>query len=363
MKTSQVLSIIDYKNPELMKLLDMYTNRMLSQLRQNFSKLNSINKNEIEKLFYYSGVRSDDLEEILKEYPGGGFVLSDPLYTLLTILVIKYSIELDDKRSELVSLLLSLIMLARLKFKYLRYCDPEIIDMAFNVMSKKTYIATHGIVWAVYKISNDTLNKYIKDLVKNPDNVYTRYRYIIDIRNKFNQFTKYITRTYFWVIANKDNIFTKDKIDMITEEMIDYISTSELSYEIIKLISDFSNSTEDEVYEFIHMIQLDNFISSHIRNLLSLLYDKLIKLKKITLEQKVDIDYFSLDFVKKFYNNSKKSVVILKMINDDIFKKNNVAPMLVLAFCCILCCGWEKLSYTSTNNIKIDSTNDFRNYE
>lgn len=349
MNISQVLSIIDYKNPELIKLLDTYTNRMLSQLRQNFSKLNSINRKEIDKLFTLSGITQNDLKEITKEYPGGGFVLSDPLYTLLTILTIKYSIELDDKRSELSSLLLSLIMMARLKFKYLRFCDPEILNLAFDIMSKKTYIATHGIVWAVYKISNDTLNKYINDMVKKPSDVYPRYRYIVDIRNKFNQFVKYITKMYFWVIANKDSIFTKDRIESISNQMIEFISQKDLAYEIIKLISDLSNETEDNIYEFIHLIQLNIYASSTLRNILSILYDKLIKLKKISKDQKVEVDFLSLEFVKKFYNNSKKSVTLLKLSSDDNFKNNNISSSLVLAFACVFVLAWDKIGYSDRN--------------
>lgn len=330
-------------NPQLSKLVEQLVNRMLGQLRQNFSKLNSINKNEIEKLYQAANTSSEEFKDIVKEYPGGGYVMSDPLYTLLTLIAIKFYTELSDRDSQNASMLLSLVMLARLKYKYIRICDPDIIKIAFSLMSKKTYVGTGGLIWGIYKISSETFNKYKDIMSKKPNDMYYRYRYIIDIRNKFNQLMKHIAQMYYWVIINKDNIYSKEKIASMASSITNYVATKDLNQNLLQLIATMSKVDISVIYEFQHHLQIDDEFQNAVNQIFTVMVDKMVAIKKFDKAEKTDIDFTSMDFLKEFYANSRRSSTLLSLARISIFADNGFDSNLVLAFCSAIMIMWESI--------------------
>lgn len=330
-------------NPQLSKLVEQLVNRMLGQLRQNFSKLNSINNNEIERLYQVANTSPEEFKDIVKEYPGGGYVMSDPLYTLLTLIAIKFYTELSDRDSQNASMLLSLVMLARLKYKYIRICDPDIIKIAFSLMSKKTYVGTGGLIWGIYKISSETFNKYKDIMSKKPNDMYYRYRYIIDIRNKFNQLMKHIAQMYYWVIINKDNIYSKEKIASMASSITNYVATKDLNQNLLQLIATMSKVDISVIYEFQHHLQIDDEFQNAVNQIFTVMVDKMVAIKKFDKAEKTDIDFTSMDFLKEFYANSRRSSTLLSLARISIFADNGFDSNLVLAFCSAIMIMWESI--------------------
>ena len=62
---------------------------MIGQIRFSLGKLNGITSVEINRLFALTGIDSNDLREIMDEYPKDVFVMRQPIYNLLTLIVIK----------------------------------------------------------------------------------------------------------------------------------------------------------------------------------------------------------------------------------------------------------------------------------
>lgn len=362
MNARQILARIPATDSSLKSLIEMLSNRMLGQMRQNFARLNSIGKTDIDKLFTFANLTPEDFRDLVKEYPGGGFVMSDPLYSLITLIAIKYYMELDDRMSQTSSLLLSLIMLARLKYKYIRICDPEIMSITFSLMSKKTYIGTNGIVWAVYKMSTDTFNNYKDKIKKNPNEIYYRYRYIVDIRNKFNQLMKHIAKVYYWTVVNKDKIKLKYNIDNIAVSITNYVISNELNEEVLNVIAKLSGSSMDMIYDFQHSIQLSNSIQSRVKMIFNRMYSKLLDIKSYAENQKIEIDYTTVDFLKEFYNNFRRSSIVVSLARDPVFSDKGYDSNLVIAFCAAVIIVWESVS---KNSISTSSSNnsDSSSYE
>lgn len=362
MLATDIIQKIPSNNSELDNLIYHLVNRMIGQIRQNFANLNSITKQEQQSLFDICNITPEDFVDIIKEYPGGGQIMGTPLYSLITLIMIKYLMVPNERNAEFASLLLSLIMLARLKYRYIRIMDPEIIDMAFSMMNKKTYIGTNGIVWAIHKISNDTMNKYAKLLKDNPNNVQARYRYIIDIRNKFNQFMKHIARMYYYVIENKDSLYTDDKIQDEIEKIIDYINTNDIHENILEIISNSSiEKNIDKVSDFKYEISTNYELQNEIKSILFVIKKMLIKFKKISNEQQINIDFTSIDFLKKFITRCKKSSVISSLASKNIFSDKGYDPYLVISFCATMIILWESISGVKQNN-EIPENNNQEEY-
>lgn len=351
MNSRQILARIPADDVALKNHIESLVNRMMGQLRQSFAKLSSVNKNDIEKLFMLSLVAENDLNEIVAEYPGGGFVMSDPLYSLIMFIAVKYHMELNDRMAQTTSLLLSLIMLARLKYKYIRICDPKIMDAAFSMMSKKTYVGTKGITWAVMKISMDTFNKYKEKIKKNPNDIYYRYRYIIDIRNKFNQLMKHIATMYYYVVTNGVKANKQDVINDATMNIINYMITNELNAGIINLISELTKESIDIIYEFQHDIQLNNNFQNRVQLIVAKMYSKFLDIKTYSENQNVPIDYNSKDFLKEFYNNFRRSSVVVSLAKDPMFADKGYSSNLVIAICSTLIVLWNSVANNTAEEL------------
>lgn len=319
---------------------------MMSQVRYSLGTLNGITKVDINRIFLASGIEVSDLNEIMKEYPENVFVMKQPIYNLLTLIMIKSYMVGNTQLALDTNGLLGLVMLARLKYKYIRVINHEILEKTLSTLTKKTYIGMHGAIWMVNKICRSTHDKWIEAMINDPNDTYARYRYIIDMRNKFNQVVKTVARAYYYNIANRHHVDINTIISDRTTNVLNYITQKSIPTHILEYAGKLANVSSDKIASLHHDIQIYASMQSQISIAINMILHRLyayINAHKDQFGTSVNIN--DPTFVLRFFTSLKKSTLVLKTVSDRIFSdlKYN---------------RFEVLSYALTVTLFIDSMNN-----
>ena len=132
---------------------------MIGQVRYSLGMLNGITKLDINRLFNLLDIQMNELDDIMNQYPENVFVMKQPIYNILTLIMIKAYMVHNDQLALDTNNLLGLVFLGRLKYKYIRIVNQEVLDKTINTLTKKTYIGMHGTVWMVHTICKSTHDK------------------------------------------------------------------------------------------------------------------------------------------------------------------------------------------------------------
>ena len=329
---------------------------MIGQVRYSLGILNGITKLDINRLFNLLDIQMNELDDIMNQYPENVFVMKQPIYNILTLIMIKAYMVHNDQLALDTNNLLGLVFLGRLKYKYIRIVNQEVLDKTINTLTKKTYIGMHGTVWMVHTICKSTHDKWIKSMLDNPDDMYPRYRYIIDMRNKFNQVMKTVARAYYYNIVHKNDVDINTLMRNKTNEIIDYITNKTIPQHILQYAATINNSSLDHIGELQHDIQVYNSMQSQISvvvfNILHRLHDYM-QIYKDQYKKNVDIN--DITFIKQFFVSLKRSTIILKSIDDPIFTSRGYDRFEVLAYALVITLFIDSINHSKDYSIDYSS--------
>ena len=331
--------------PKLVYYLNTLYRKMIGQIRFSLGKLNGITNIEINRLFELTGLRPSDLVQVMEEYPKNVFVMRQPIYNLLALIVIKCHMIGNTRLAIDTNLLLGMVFLGRLKYKYIRIVNQNLMDKTIQGLSKKSYIGLHGVLWMIAKLCKDTHDSWMDKILDNLDDVYPRYRYIIDMRNKFNQVMKTVARSYYYNFEHRNDIDRNVVIKNRTNEIINYITDKSVPMEIYELVAKVCQSNPDKINNLHYNIQIYPSMQAQMTLLIHNILDRLFAYLNTYKEQfnkKCDIN--DQLFLKSFYVAMKRSTIMLRIASDPIFTSYGYTRE-------------EVLSYGMIMTLFIDSTN------
>lgn len=337
MKFSELLQSFEI-NGKLVVLINNIYSRMIQQLRFSLGKLNGVTTSDINRLFASTGLSPQDFSEVLSEYPKNVYVMQQPIYSLLALIVLKSYAEGNERLALDTNTLLGLTILGRRRYKYISFVDQNIFDKTVNSITKKTYIGMHGALWMVNRVTKSAHDKYIKQMLDNVDNVYPRYRYIIDMYNRFNQIMKTIARKYYYNIAHRNDVPRDVQVKSRANEVLEFVLKKPVPSPVLDYISEVSGSPPEKVNELYHMLQMYYSIQSQFFVIFSLIVDRIMAFLDAWHSQNPgsEINVNDPNFVLGFINKLKRSTIILKSVSSEIFSQYKFDRFLVLYFAFVI---------------------------
>ena len=329
--------------PELKNFIIKLNARCLGHLRQNLCNLVGIMPQDETMLYTLTNVPITDIKASAEDLPGG-YILRTPLYNLLMYISVKAEQMGDLNTAYDCATLFSLITLGRLKYKYIRVCNAVNMTNTISGMSKKTYVGTNGLVWMVYKVAQSTYDKYREVLVKDPNDLHARLRYIIDIRNKFNQIMKHIARLYYATHLNQSSTAKNDTaIKSISTSILSMIITNDIPSTVVNYIATLAKVQHDDVYQMHHFVQINASAQQYVDVLITFIVKRLVELQSIGADQGVIVNEINPDLVRKMYGSFRRTALGKVSAQDNIFASQNIPESLVLAFVVVLVCFyWQQ---------------------
>ena len=322
-----------YITPKLVYYINSLYRKMIGQIRFSLGKLNGITSVEINRLFALTGIDSNDLREIMDEYPKDVFVMRQPIYNLLTLIVIKSHLTGNTRFAIDTNLLLGMVFLGRLKYKYIRVVDQNLMEKTIQNLSKKSYVGLHGVLWMISKLCSDTHNMWMNKILSNLDDMYPRYRYIIDFRNKFNQVMKTIARAYYYNFEHRNDVDRSAVLRSRANEVLNYITEKSIPSELFELAANICQSSPDKINNLHYNIQTYNSMQAQITLLLYNILDRLFAYLNTYKQQfNKNVDINDPLFLKSFYVAMKRSTIMLRIASDPIFTTYGYTREEVLAY-------------------------------
>lgn len=327
--------------PKLIYYIDTQYKKMMNQLRFSLGRLNGITSVDINRIFNLTDLTPSDFTEFMEEYPKDVYVMRQPIYNLLALIVIKAYLEGNARLALDTNTLLGMIFLGRLKYKYIRVVDQAILDKTLANLSKKSYIGLHGIVWMVNTVTKSTHDKWMPEVLKNLDNMYPRYRYIIDLRNKFNQIVKTIARAYYYNILHRNDIDRSVVLKNRTQEIINYIDSKTIPNNIleyaVKLCNMNVKTDIDKISQLHYHIQTYSSMQTQMSLLIYNILDRLFAVMNYYKDQNgKNIDINDFDWIKMFFVGLKRSTIILRTASDPIFLTYKYDRFEVIAYALVV---------------------------
>lgn len=336
--------------PKLVYYLNTLYRKMIGQIRFSLGKLNGITSIEVNRLFQLVGLSPSDLITMMEEYPKNVFVMRQPIYNLLALIVIKCHMIGNTRLAIDTNLLLGMVFLGRLKYKYIRVVNQNLMDKTIQGLSKKSYIGLHGVLWMIAKLCKDTHDSWMDKILDNIDDAYPRYRYIIDMRNKFNQVMKTVARSYYYNFEHRNDVDRSVIIKNRTNEIINYIMDKSVPLQIFELAAKICQSNPDKINNLHYNIQIYPSMQAQMTLLVYNILDRLFAYLNTYKEQfnkKCDIN--DPLFLRSFYVAMKRSTIMLRTASDPIFTSYGYTRE-------------EVLSYGMIVTLFIDSTNHNAEY-
>ena len=345
--------------PKLIYYIDRQYSKLMAQIRFSLGKLSGFTSLEINRLFALLGLTPADFTDIMAEYPKNVYVMQQPVYNLLTLIIVKAHLEGNERLAMDTNILLGLAFLGRLKYKYIRVVDQNLFDKTVSKLSKKTYIGMHGTQWMINKVCEDAYGRWMPLMEKDPNNMYPRYRYIIDMRNKFNQIVKTLARAYYYQYQHKNDVDKSVMLRSRANEIVDYLIENELPSDVLDYIANISNMTVDRVLEFQHLIQTYNSVQTQMQVIIVYMLDKLLNYLEI-YKQTYDVNQDIKDpaFIHSFINALKRSTIVLKSVSHEIFQTYHFDRFEVLIFSFIVILFIDSLNHADTYTNKGNLTNN-----
>lgn len=346
-----VINVDEYtlEGKKLVYYLNNIYRRMINQLRFSLAKLNGITTVETNRLFSLTGLEPEHFTDVINEYPKDVYMMKQPIYNLLCAIMLRAFLDGNERLGKDVNALLGLVILARRKFHSFKFiADQNIFDKTINTMSKKTYIGMHGIIWMTNTVSENTLNKYLKDMLKNPNNMYPRYRYINDLFNKYNQIIKTVAKHFYENYENRNVVDRSTMLKNRTNEVMNYLLDKPIPSNILEYISNICNMPIDKVNSFYHNVQIYNSMQSQIQLIIYNILDRLLMFLEIYHQQNnAPLDINDPSFASSFINKLKRSTIMLNMISNPIFTQYGYDRFEVLYFTFIITLYIDSLLHNS----------------
>ena len=338
--------------PKLIYYIDNQYKKMMNQLRFSLGRLNGLTNVEINRLFNLTDLTPSDLVEMMDEYPKDVYVMRQPIYNLLALIVIKAYQEGNVRLALDTNTLLGMVFLGRLKYKYIRVIDQGILEKTIAGLSKKSYIGLHGIIWMVNTVTKSTHDKWMPDILKNINNMYPRYRYIIDLRNKFNQIMKTIAKAYYYNILHRNDVDRSVVLKNRTQEIMNYIESKSIPSGIfeyaVKLCNINISTDVDRITKLHYNVQAYPSMQSQMSLLIYNILDRLFAVMNYYKEQnQKNIDINDYDWVKLFFTGLKRSTIILRTASDPIFLTYKYDRFEVIAYALVVTLFIDSLNHNS----------------
>lgn len=350
MKFSDLLAKCEL-SPKLVFIIESLYRRMMGQIRQSLGRLSGMTTSEINKIFMSAGLQPSDFDEVLKEYPKNVYVMQHPIYSLLTLIMLKCYQDSNQRLALDVNTLLGLAILGRRKYKYIRFVDQDVFDKTVSTISKKTYIGMHGVIWMVNNVTKTTHDRYIQQMLDNVNDVYPRYRYIDDMYNRFNQIMKVIAVYYYNNMKHKNDVPRSTIVKNRANDVLDFLIEKPLPEKLIEYIANASGSTIDRINELYHNIQTYSSMQSQLQLVVSFIIDRILQFFDLMRAQlpEVKVDINEPTFINSFINKLKRSTIVLRGVSDSIFSQYGHDRFEVLYFALIV-------------TLYVDSMNHFQDY-
>lgn len=324
--------------PELKNYIIKMNAKQLGQLRQSLCNLTGILNTDESALFTHAGVSADDVKTSASDLPSG-YILGTPLYNILMYISIRAEQMGDLNMAYESAVLFSLITLGRLKYKYIRICNISTMTNTIGSMTKKTYVGTNGLVWMVYKVAQSTYDKYREALCADPNDMYARMRYIVDIRNKFNQIMKHIARLYYSThLSHGSEAKNEITVKTISSVILTLIATQDIPNAVVDYIASLAKVQHSDVYNLHHFVQISASAQQYMDALITFLTKRIIELQSIGANQDVEVNEISPDLVKKLFGSFRRTTLGKIFAQDNIFATQNISEALVVAFVVVLVC-------------------------
>ena len=358
-KMSDLLNHIQITS-QLNYYIERLHNKFMGQLRYSLGKLNGITIIDINRLFKSANINPDWFMDIYKQYPEGANTPRQPISNLLTLIILKCNLIGEKQLALDTNTLMGLIAMGRLMRKWFpRGVDQNIFDKTVDTLTKKGNIGMHGVIWTVNKITTDLYNRWVPEMLKDVDAMYPRYRYIIDMRNRFNQTIKTVATHYFYTWAHRNDVDLNVKVNERTKEIMEWINQNPIPMNILQYAATIGNCTTDKLNTLHHNIQLYNSMQSQmfviVSKILEMLYRYMDQFKELNGR---NIDINDPEFIKRFINNYKRSPIVLRMISDEVFKTAGYERFEVLAYAYILTIYVDSTNHYNDYNVNINNNND-----
>ena len=358
---------------KLIYFIDTQYKKMIGQLRFSLGRLNGMTAVEINRLFNLTDLTQSDLIEYMERFPKNVFVMRQSIYNLLALIIVKAYQVGNDRLALDTNTLLGLVFLGRLKYKYIRMIDQPILEKTVAGLSKKSYIGLHGLVWMVNKVTKDTHDIWMPSILKDLNDPYPMYRYIIDLRNKFNQIMKTIARLYYYNIEHRNDVDRSVVLKNRTNEIVNYIISKNIPDNILQMVVDLCKvncpeTSIDRINNLQYNIQVYNSMQVQISLLINLLLDKIfayMNIYKAQFDKNLDIN--DPIFIKSFYTGLKRSTIMLRLASDPVFTTYKYDRYEVLAYAFIITLFVDSQNHNSdyygnTNLTTNDNFEDQYNY-
>ena len=338
-------------SPKLIYYINTQYRKMTSNLKFSLGRLNGMTNVEIKRLFNLTDLTTDDLDEYISRFPENNYIMLQYIYQILALITLKASLNGNERLALDTNALLGLVMLGRLKYKYIRVVDHSILEKTLNGLSKKTYIGLHGIMWMVNKVTQDTYNLWMPQIKKNLNDPYPMYRYVVDLRNKFNQIMKVIARLYYYNMVHRNDPDRTIVIKTRVNEIIQYIMNNTIPDNILQVIVDTCKincpeTSIDRINNLNYNVQIYNSMQSHMGLLINAVLTKLFTYMEVYKTQfQKNLDINDPLFIKSFYTGLKRSTVMLTLASDSIFNIYKYDKYEVLAYAFIITLYVDSLNH------------------
>ena len=351
--------------PKLIYYIDVQYKKMMNQLRFSLGRLNGITSVEVNRLFNLTDITQEDLTDFMELYPANVYIMRQPIYNLLTLIIIKALKEGNERLALDTNTLLGLVFLGRLKYHYLKFIDQPILEKALNNMNKKSYIGLHGMIWMINHITKSTFDKWMPLVMQDINQMYPRYRYIIDLKNKLNQIMKTIAHQYYYQILHRNDVDRSVIIKNRTNEIMEYITSKSIPSNLfeyaVKLCSNNTITDTDKISKLHYNVQTYQSLQLQMSLLIYNILDRLFAVMTYYKDQyQKNIDINDFEWLKSFFTGLKRSTIILKNASDTVFTTYNFDRFEVIAYALVITLFVDSLNhntdyYGTSNNI---SNND-----
>lgn len=222
-----------------------------------------LSKTMVKTFMETAGLDESITKEIAKNMPAAGRVITNPFY--LTLLCYVISFLADDKYEDAknAARLYGVITASYLKRKYLHVsCDPALLTYTLQHLHGAS-LAKEGFAKLILKVADQTLAVWAPKMLSRVE-IYSYYRYLVDIRNKLNQSIKLISRKYHEYKSSESGQNYDDLADEIMTNFEDLLQIPEVISEVHKIIG----SPEEEVEHLFTELSTTGEVHSSIREVI-----------------------------------------------------------------------------------------------